>query len=83
MHIACSSCGCVWDSDEGFYHTADGEIIQPCKLCRCDRSSIYYLNNAEIVRARRKQKYYADLAASRAYDRQRKRLQRASVRSFV
>lgn len=74
----CSMCGCEFDAD-GFYHTEDNEVIQPCKICRCDQSSIYYYNNAEVIRERRRKHYYADLAASREKDRNRKRLQRANA----
>jgi hypothetical protein len=48
--MQCTSCMCEWDADEGFYRTADGAIAQPCKVCRCDSSSVYYWNNAEAVR---------------------------------
>lgn len=73
----CSMCGCEFDAD-GFYYT-NGELQQPCKVCRCDQSSIYYYNHAETVRERRRKKYYADLATSRLVDRNRKRQQRASI----
>lgn len=75
--ITCTGCGCDYDAD-GFYYTG-GDIVQPCKICRCDQSSIYYYNNAEAVRERRRKNYYADLAANRAKDRNRKRLQRMSA----
>lgn len=75
--IPCTCCGCDYDAD-GFYYTG-GELQQPCKTCRCDQSSIYYYNNAEAVRERRRKNYYADLAANRAKDRNRKRLQRMSA----
>lgn len=71
MH-ECSSCGCEFDAD-GFYHTQEGEIIQPCVICRCDNASVYYYNNAEAVRQRRRETYYKDLAASRERERIRKR----------
>jgi hypothetical protein len=67
-------CGCEYDAD-GFYEV-DGAIVQPCKICRCDQQSIYYYNNAEAIRERRRKRYYADLAASREKDRNRKRQKR-------
>lgn len=70
----CTCCGVEYDAD-GFYCT-NGEIVMPCKICRCDQSSIYYYNHAEEVRTRRRNRYYADLAASRAKDRNRKRQKR-------
>lgn len=73
----CTQCGCEWNHD-GFY-TYQGEIIQPCKLCRQDTASIYRLNNAEIISERKRQRYYADVEASRSYYRDRKRQQRAQA----
>jgi hypothetical protein len=79
MTPPCNSCGCEYDAD-GFYYTEDtGELIQPCIICRCDESSIYYYNNAEAIRTKRRERYYADLEASRERDRNRKRLQRANA----
>ncbi len=72
--IPCTLCGCEYDAD-GFYYT-DDTLEQPCKVCRCDQSSIYYYNNAEAIREKRKERYYADLSASRERDRNRKRQQR-------
>jgi hypothetical protein len=74
----CTCCGCEYDAD-GFYYTNEGDAIMPCKICRCDQSSIYYYNHAEAVRERRRKNYYADLAASREKDRNRKRQQRTRI----
>jgi hypothetical protein len=71
LPTACTSCGCEYAPD-GFYYT-NGELEQPCKVCRCDQQSIYYYNNAEAIREKRRNRYYADLAASREKDRNRKR----------
>lgn len=73
----CTSCGCEWDAD-GFY-SVNGEVIQPCRICRLDSASIYRLNNAEAISERKRQKYYMDVEASRAYFRNRKRAQRAQA----
>jgi len=73
----CTCCGCEYDA-EGFY-TQDGEIIQPCKICRCDQASVNYYNNAATIREQRRNRYYADLATNREKERNRKRLQRASL----
>lgn len=75
--IECTSCGCCWDATG--YYTHKGAIIQPCIVCRCDTSSVYYVNNAEQVRAKRRERYYADLEATRARERERKRLARAAA----
>ena len=72
----CTACGAVWDAD-GYYHTPDGEIVQPCKVCKCDSVSIYYLNNAEQIRERKRQAYYEDVERKRAYYRNYRRQQRA------
>lgn len=69
---ACTLCGVEYNAD-GFYYTDEGEQIQPCRICRCDQQSIYYYNNAEAIREKRRNRYYADLAASREKDRNRKR----------
>lgn len=63
----CTMCGCSWDA-EGFY-TQDGEIVQPCKICRLDAASIYYTQNAEVIREKKRNSYYADLESKRAYYR--------------
>lgn len=76
----CTCCGCVWP-DDGFY-THKGEIIMPCKVCRQDSASIYRLNNADRISAKKRQKYYADVDASRAYFRTRKREQRSQMSSI-
>ncbi len=73
----CTCCGCAYDAD-GFY-SQGGELIQPCIICRCDTSSIYYYNNAEVIREQRRKRYYADLEASRERERNRKRQQRAAI----
>lgn len=73
----CTSCGCEWDA-EGFYHSND-EVIQPCKLCRCDTSSIYYANNAEAIREKQRAAYYADLDAKRAYFRNYRQARRTQA----
>ena len=73
--MECTGCGCVWDSD-GFYRTASGEIVQPCRVCRCDTSSVYYSNNAEAVREKKRAAYYADLERKREYYRSYRRAQR-------
>lgn len=70
----CTCCGVEYDAS-GFYHT-DGMLEQPCRICRCDQQSIYYYNNAEAIREKRRQRYYADLEASRERDRNRKRQKR-------
>ena len=67
MLTPCTACGCSWD-DDGFYHS-NGEIVQPCKVCRCDTASIYYANNLETIREKQRAKYHADLEAKRAYFR--------------
>ncbi len=78
MTTPCTCCGCDLDAD-GFYYTEEGELIQPCIICKCDQASIYYYNNAEAVRERRRNNYYANLEASREKDRIRKRQQRAGI----
>lgn len=51
-------CGCEYDDvQEGFYLSADGAVIQPCKVCQCDNASMYYYNNHEIVLERRRKAY--------------------------
>lgn len=72
--ITCTCCGCEFAVD-GFY-TEDGQPIMPCKICRCDQASIYYYENAEVIREQRRKRYYANLEASREKDRNRKRQQR-------
>lgn len=73
----CTECGCEWPAD-GFTYT-DGRLQQPCNVCRCDNSSIHYYQNAEAIREKRKNRYYADLAASREYERNRKRQKRSQA----
>lgn len=77
--MQCTSCMCEWDADEGFYRTADGAIAQPCKVCRCDSSSVYYWNNAEAVREAKRTAYYADLEAKRAYYRTYRQARRRAL----
>lgn len=73
--MRCTGCGCEWEP-EGFYRTASGEPVQPCKVCRCDTASIYYLRNAERVREKRRADYHAQIEAKRAYYRAYRRQQR-------
>jgi hypothetical protein len=75
--IPCSACGCCWD--ESGYYTYKGDIEQPCKECRLDTSSVYYLNNAEQVRERKRQAYYQDVERKREYYRNYRRQQRAAT----
>lgn len=75
--IPCTSCGAVWAAD-GFY-TYKGEIIQPCRICRCDKVSVYYLNNAERLREKRRARYYAQLDKNRAREREYKRVARTAA----
>lgn len=67
MLTPCTACGCSWDAD-GFYHS-NGELVQPCKVCRCDTASIYYTNNAEVIREKKRQSYYDNLDSKREYYR--------------
>lgn len=77
LPCACTSCGCEWDA-EGFY-THEGEIIQPCKICRCDTASIYYARNAEVIREKKRASYYADLESKRAYYRNYRQTRRSQA----
>jgi len=75
--ISCSSCGCCWD--ESGYYFYKSEVEQPCKECRLNTSSVYYLNHAEEIRERKRQAYYQDVERKRAYYRNYRRQQRAQV----
>lgn len=77
--MQCTSCGCEWDSEDGFYHNADGSTRQPCKICQCDTNSLYYVNNAEMIREQKRESYYAALEEKRAYYRQYRARQRAQA----
>ena len=81
--IPCTSCGCCW-TDDGYYRY-QGAIQQPCKVCRCDVSSVYYLNHADKVRERNRTAYYQDVERKRTYYREYRRQQRAIqlVHSFA
>lgn len=81
--FTCTSCGCAFDVDGFYHHPQTGEVIQPCKICRCDQQSIYYYNNAEDIREQRRNRYYADIEASRTAARIRMRQQRADARQNV
>jgi hypothetical protein len=75
--MQCTSCLCDWPP-EGFY-TQNGEPVQPCRICRCDTASIYYLRHAEQVRERKRKAYYDRLEAKRDYYRQYRRRARAQA----
>jgi hypothetical protein len=75
--MQCTSCLCDW-TPEGFY-TQDGAIVQPCKVCRCDSSSVYYLNNHARIREQQRESYYSNLEAKRAYMRDYMRNRRAAA----
>ncbi len=77
--VVCTSCGCEWDAEDGYYHTDQDEIIQPCRVCRCDSASIYYVNNAEEIREKKRASYYADLERKRAYYRNYRQQQRSQA----
>lgn len=76
--VACTTCGCEWDVEDGFYHHGD-ELIQPCKVCRCDTASIYYVNNGEEIREKKRASYHADLERKRAYYRNYRQQQRSQA----
>lgn len=73
--MQCTSCLCDWEP-EGFYRTHEGELVQPCKVCRCDKSSVYYLNNHQEVRERQNKSYYDNHETRKAYYRDYRRQQR-------
>jgi hypothetical protein len=73
----CSACGCCWGVD-GFY-SHDGEIVQPCKECRKDAKSIYYLNNRDSILEAQRTAYYRSHEARKAYYREYRRAQRAAT----
>ncbi len=77
MLTPCTACGCCWD-DDGYYHYK-GEIQQPCRVCRCDTSSQYYLNNHTEIRERQNAAYHADIEAKRKYQREWKRQRRGQA----
>lgn len=75
--MQCTSCLCEWEP-EGFYEQ-DGVAVQPCIVCRCDKSSVYYLNNHQQVRDRQNKAYYQNHDARKAYYRDYRRQQRSQA----
>lgn len=77
--MQCTSCGCEWETEEGFYTTQQGEVVQPCRFCFCDNSSVYYLNHHKEVRDRQNKAYYDRHEERKAYYREYRRQQRAQA----
>jgi hypothetical protein len=72
--VECSSCGCCWDAENGYYY-CKGKLQQPCKECRKDAKSVRYLNNRDRILEAQRTAYYANHEVSKIYFREYRRNQ--------
>jgi hypothetical protein len=78
----CSKCELPYAATEEYFYpdprTTDG-LRSECKTCTCDSVSIDYYENQFDILEKRREAYYADHEAKKAYFREYRRKQRMTA----